>query len=274
LRAPDPGHHMVQVYQDPAFLARTVGEYLATGLQGGEAALVIAVPGHSALFRDALRERGFDPDILLASGQLTMLDAEQTLAGFMVDGEPQWEPFRATIGGLIEHRRTRFPVVRAYGEMVNLLWQRGERGAALRLEGMWNSLTTSHRFSLLCAYYMDNLDVSAYGGPMECVCEAHTHFIPAPDYARFDKAVSEATAQVLDAKMSDMLLWLSKAHAPKTQMPDGQAVLLWATRNMPATAGKLLEAARRAGAHKDTADPAFPSSISPESPGAARPQPA
>lgn len=265
---------MVQVYQDPAFLARAVGEYLATGLQRGDAAVVVAVPGHSALFRDALRERDFEPDRLLASGQLTMLDAEQTLSGFMVDGEPQWEAFRDTVGTLVGHCASRFQGVVAYGEMVNLLWQRGERGAALRLESLWNYLATLHKFSLLCAYYMDNLDVNAYGGPMECVCEAHTHFIPAPDYARFDRAVAEASAQVLDRKMSDMLLWLAQAHRPKTHMPDGQAVLLWAARNMPATAGKLLEAARRAGAHADQAALTVPSSISPESPGAAPPQPA
>jgi len=31
------GDHMVHLYQDPAFLAEAVGEYIASGLRGGEA---------------------------------------------------------------------------------------------------------------------------------------------------------------------------------------------------------------------------------------------
>ncbi len=78
--------------------------------------------------------------------------------------------------------------MRAYGEMVDVLWQRGERDAAIRLEEFWNDLAKLQTFSLLCAYEMDPLDPAAYH-PLECVCKVHTHLIPAADYRRFNQAV-------------------------------------------------------------------------------------
>ena len=44
--------------------------------------------------------------------------------------------------------------VRAYGEMVDVLWKNGQDVAAIRLEMLWNKLAATHRFSLLCGYAM------------------------------------------------------------------------------------------------------------------------
>ena len=173
LREPSHGDHIVQTYQDPAFLAEAVAEYLGTGLRRGEAAIIIARPQHSEAFLAKLAGAG-EP------GQLVVLDAEQTLARFMVDGMPQWNAFREVIGGLIAQVRLQYPAVRAYGEMVDILWQQGKRDAAIRLEEYWNELTRLQTFSLFCAYAMDALDPKAYAG-LESVCKAHTHFIPTRD---------------------------------------------------------------------------------------------
>ena len=232
LREPSCGDHIVQTYQDPAFLADAVGEYLATGLARGEAAIVIARPENTARFLQKL-EAPADP------GQLLVLDAQQTLARFMAGGMPQWKPFHEAIGGLIAQVRLQFPTVRAYGEMVDILWQQGNRDAAIRLEEYWNELTRLQTFSLFCAYAMDNLDASAYSG-LEHVCRNHTHFIPARDYQRFNQAVSEASCKVLDEPLAKILLSLAENHRLPTRMPSGQATLLWLSQNMPRTAEKVL----------------------------------
>jgi hypothetical protein len=134
--------------------------------------------------------------------------------------------------------------VRAYGEMVDVLWQRGERDAAIRLEEFWNDLARLQTFSLLCAYCIDHLDPQAYAGPLECVCRVHTHLIPAPDYGRFNQAVIEASEKVLAAPLAQMLLSLAGSSKPSTGMPAGQATLLWLKRNMPRTADKVLAEVR------------------------------
>jgi len=232
LREPSHGDHVVQTYQDPAFLAEALAEYLGSGLRRGEAAIVIARAQHVAMFLEKIgtpEERG----------QLVILDAEETLARFMEGGMPQWNAFHEVIGGLIAQLRLQYPAVRAYGEMVDILWQEGKREAAIRLEEFWNELTRLQTFSLFCAYAMDHLDPASYSG-LESVCRAHTHFLPTRDHHRLNQAVSEASTKVLDEPLAKILLSLAASHQSATKMPAGQATLLWLSQNMPRTADKVL----------------------------------
>jgi hypothetical protein len=232
LREPAHGDHIVHTYQERGFLAEAVAEYLGSGLARGEAALIIARPVHSEAFLQELAGAG-EP------GQIVVLDAEQTLARFMAGGMPQWNAFRAVIGDLIAQVRLQYPAVRAYGEMVDLLWQEGKRDAAIRLEEYWNELGRLQTFSLFCAYAMDALDPKAYAG-LQSVCKAHTHFIPTRDPGRLNQAVAEASRQVLDEPLANILLSLAASHQTATKMPSGQATLLWLSQNMPRTADKVL----------------------------------
>lgn len=237
LAQPSRSSHIAQVYQDEAFLIEAVGEYVRAGLRLGEAAILIAVPSRRAALE------AIDP-AALARGQLVVLDAELTLARFMRDGMPAWTEFHAALGGAIAALRLEYPAVRTYGEMVDVLWQQGRREAAARLEEYWNDLIGLQTFSLFCAYAMDNLDSGAYGGPLECVCKAHTHLIPARDYDRFDETVAQATRDALDEPLSNMLFSIAAGSRPGADMPLGQAVLLWLKGNMPLTAEKVLAGVR------------------------------
>jgi hypothetical protein len=76
------------------------------------------------------------------------------------------------------------------------------------------------------------------------VCKVHTHLIPAADYRRFNEAVVEASNEVLDRPLAQLLLALAERHRPQTAMPPGQATLLWLQRNMPRTAEKVLAEVR------------------------------
>jgi hypothetical protein len=231
-----PGRdHLVEVYQDPAFLAETVTHYLAAGLHLGEAAIVVASAENRERFSRALEEvHG------LPAASVCMLDAEETLASFMVNGVPEWTAFQRVCGSAIANLCLRHPAVRAYGEMVDILWQRGERNAALRLEQFWNELGRQQAFSLLCAYRLDPLEPESYGGALESVCRCHTHLIPARDYSRLNRAVTDSAKKILDRPLAQMLLKLAAAHRPHTEMPLGQATLIWLKQNMPRTAERVL----------------------------------
>ena len=243
LRAPADGDHFAQIYRDQRFLCEAVAEYAGTGLRRGEGVILIARREHRAAFMRQLEFDGIAAPEDVRSGQLVLLDAEDTLARFMSGGMPDWQAFHAFIGDAIAKLRLEYPSVRAYGEMVDVLWQRGEHDAAMRLEAFWNDLAKLQTFSLLCAYYMDNLDAAAYH-PLDCVCRVHTHLIPARDYERFNQAVIDASSEVLDAPLARMLLTLAERHRPATAMPQGQATLLWLQRNMPRTAEKVLAQVR------------------------------
>ena len=226
--------HFVQLYQDTASLADAVAAYVAEGLRKGEAAVIIATPRHREAFLS--RIGAFNAD------QLKVLDAEQTLATFMVNGVPNWQAFRASIGGLIAELRLRYPTLRAYGEMVDVLWQRGEREAAIRLEEYWNELGQLQTFALFCAYRMDPLDGALYGGPLESVCRVHSHLVPARDQQRIDAAVHEASRKVLDQPLAAILLSMAAHHGG--QVPAGQATLFWLKQNMPRAADKVFQELR------------------------------
>ena len=206
--------------------------------------MIIATPSHCAAFVQQLEGNGVAAEEALQRGQLLLLDAGETLARFTPGGMPEWQSFHALIGGVIAKLRLEYPTVRAYGEIVDLLWRRGEREAAIRLEEFWNDLAGLQTFSLLCAYYMDNLDQAAYSGPLDCICRVHSHLIAARDYMRFNAAVVEASEAVLDQTLAQMLLSLSEQHRPQTAMPQGQATLLWLQHNMPRTAEKVLAQVR------------------------------
>jgi hypothetical protein len=85
--------------------------------------------------------------------------------------------------------------VRVCGEMVSLLWQAEEFGAAMDVEALWNELARQHRIGLLCAY-LSSAGLAAHGvslgstgsgrvGPdaadeLALLIAAHTRIAPTP----------------------------------------------------------------------------------------------
>jgi PAS domain S-box-containing protein len=185
LESPSTGDHVVQFYEDDEFLIDAVAHFVAAGLAAGEPALIVATEPHRDAFVQRLRRNGSNVDAAVALGQLTMLDAQQTLLRFMVGHEPDWARFRATIGPPLERcQRTRGATrVRVFGEMVDLLWRAGNRAAAIRLEELWNDLGRQQSFTLLCAYAMGNFFMPGDGEVFDKVCNRHSHVVPPIDGA-------------------------------------------------------------------------------------------
>jgi hypothetical protein len=168
-------HHAVQFYGNDAELFKTVGVFLSEGLVSGQPAVVIATEPHRKDIEAALEARFIDVARARRLGDLVLLDAEETLATFMVDGVPTAAVFKKVVGDVIQQTlrgRERTPV-RAYGEMVDVLWKQGKTDAAVRLEVLWNDLASTHVFSLLCGYAIGNFykQTQRY----EEVCNLHTH---------------------------------------------------------------------------------------------------
>jgi MEDS: MEthanogen/methylotroph, DcmR Sensory domain len=173
----DSGHfHAVRFYKDSSGLTRIVADFIGDGLAAGEPAIVIATPDHRSRVIQNLKDMALDVERLEREGELFLLDAEETLSMFMVDGMPNAELFTDAIVPVIERacRGRKDCIVRAYGEMVDVLWKAGHTVAATRLEMLWNGLAASHRFSLLCGYAMGNFYKDA---AVEDICSHHSHVI-------------------------------------------------------------------------------------------------
>lgn len=172
--------HDVQFYESDEFLFGSVAEYLATGVRLGQPIVVIATGAHRAGYRAAMRSRGANPDDLTEGRDVAWLDARETLAAFMEGGQPNAELFDLTVGRVFEAMRSnrRYVMIRAHGEMVDMLWREGKPDAALAVEQMWNDLATRHSFSLLCTYWRQPLPPGTKRDGVDRICGYHTRVLP------------------------------------------------------------------------------------------------
>jgi anti-sigma regulatory factor (Ser/Thr protein kinase) len=100
------------------------------------------------------------------------LDAAETLAGFMRDGRVDRDAFFATVGRVVRQAAATGRPVRAFGEMVALLWEAGDVAGAIELETLWNELQAEVEFSLYCAYRSES--VSGNEGALGQICHLHS----------------------------------------------------------------------------------------------------
>ncbi len=148
------GRHFAQLHTTDATIVESVGLFALTGLKRGQAVVALATEDHAAQLDQYLWFYDVDADAARAEGRLVVRDAEATLGRFMRAGMPDWALFRREVGGLLDElqdARGR-TATRAFGEMVNVLWHRGERDAAHRLEEYWNELFRMYPFALFCCY--------------------------------------------------------------------------------------------------------------------------
>jgi signal transduction histidine kinase len=174
--------HVVQLYESDAFLTGCVSSFFCSGLSVGESALAIATPEHRKQIEEDLTAKGMDVAGLKRSRRLMLMDAAELLGLFMVDGMPDAAKFRASVGEVVGRATRQHRPLRAFGEMVALLWAEGNRAAAIRLEELWNELRSTHAFSLFCAYPLRDCSGADDAGAFAHVCRAHTRVIPSESY--------------------------------------------------------------------------------------------
>lgn len=247
LRVAKPRAHGVQVYAEPEELAESVVAFLAAGFEQGEPALLVGAPEHMPLFSDGLDEAGWNAEALQDRGLLALADAEETLASFMVGDEPSPARFERSVGGLLDAVSLPGRRVRVFGEMVDVLVQRGERVAAAAVEGLWNDLAATRDFSLLCGYGLDVFDGAVQAGTLPQICSSHSHVLPARNYPRFARAVDEALRDVLGASEAASIYVRVSREADRgesSHVPLAQLLLMWVAQNMPRHSALVLDATR------------------------------
>ena len=169
--------HDVQFYETEGYFVDQTARFIAEGYRAGQPAVVIATDNHCVAIKQRLRELGVDLEDRTASRDLVFLDARHTLSAFMQGNRPDAELFRLTVGNVFEKlmRGRPYVIVRAVGEMVDILWRDGKAAAAMELEELWNDLARSYAFSLLCGYDQESL-VGAHGEKgVADICAAHSH---------------------------------------------------------------------------------------------------
>lgn len=174
-----PCDHMLQLYDDDAVFLDSLEGFVAGGLASGDALIVIATPQHLASLEERLQARGMALDAARREDRYIALDAQATIARFMVGDWPDDQRFRALVRELLVRARGDGRRVRAFGEMVALMWARGLNAATVRLEHLWHQICHDEDFALLCAYPKSGFTIDA-ATSLKAICDAHATLITDP----------------------------------------------------------------------------------------------
>jgi len=171
------GEHSVQIYGDDVALMDALEGYVSTGLRKGESVILISTAVHLHELEKRLRANWLDIDRARWENRYMALLAKETLALFMRGGMPDEALFADAMRQLLARARIGDRKVRAFGEMVAVLWSEGNRAAAAALEALWNTLQTTEEFPLFCAYQRSLFSNDA-SASIQSVCALHTRIIP------------------------------------------------------------------------------------------------
>lgn len=247
LASAGPRDHIVQLYQDERFLNRAVCRFAASALANGEGVILVPTAVHWQAFRPRLEAEGVDIEAAQESGQLTVVDAEELLPQLMRDAMPDAPVFLGLASDVIAQARNngKYSRVRWWGEMVNVLWERGDVAASMALEDQFDQLAHAHEIAIFCSFVMDNFDGEVHSRMLPRLGQNHSHLIPVEDYLRLERAVAEALRETVGADEARILEEeLLSRYALPLQMPRSQALLLALRDALPIVADSVLSRSR------------------------------
>jgi hypothetical protein len=172
-----PCDHVVQIYDTDGVFLDALAGFVGGGINANDVCIVIATPAHLSALEERLTSYGISITGLIADDRYIPLNAEELLSAFIVDGWPDEAAFNSTVSSLLQRARGfSNRKVRAFGEMVAILWAQGNIGATVNLEHLWNKFVTNESFCLFCAYpkagFTDDIADS-----MRHICLAHSKMI-------------------------------------------------------------------------------------------------
>jgi len=173
-----PAVHSVHIYNEQSALISRLCGVVASSLRVGDSVLIVATLDTRNQLTDELRKTEVDVRVHARQGRFTMVDASEALSTFIIDDMPDAGLFTISIGQMLadsrKRARSRQQGLTVFGEMVAVLWDQGNKEAALRLEALWNAALHDRTFHLHCAYprwlFKNDSDITA-------VCSAHSHVL-------------------------------------------------------------------------------------------------
>jgi len=180
-------------------------------------------------------------------GQLTVVDANELLPRFMRNAMPDPHAFSAVIGDVFRQARAggSDQKLRAWGELVDVLWERGDVAASMNLEDLFDQLNRKIGIAMFCSYLMDNFNGDVHSHMLPRLATNHSHLIPVEDYARLERAVGDALRETVGPDEARVLEGrLLSQYRPPFNMPRAQALLLALRQILPTVADPVLQRSR------------------------------
>jgi len=242
-----PCDHIVQLYQDSDFLNYAVCRFASGAFTKGEGIMLVATRTHWDTFRPRLEAQGVDVDAARERGQLTVVDADELLPRFMRGAMPDPPVFNAVFTEAVRQARAKgnYQNLRVWGEMVDVLWERGDVSASMNLEDLFDQLCKRTDIAIFCSFLMDNFNDDIHAQMLPRLGTNHSHLIPVEDYARLERAVADALEETVGPDEAVVLeSRLLSSYTPPFNMPRAQSLLMALRQLLPTLADPVLQRSR------------------------------
>ncbi len=174
--------HAVRFYSDDHLFFDELTDFVRGVLRSREPVVMLPTAEHCLTIRETLERKGCN----LERAPLLILDADSLLERFMVNDEPDPMRFRDVMIRMLARARGGYgrneQRVTMFGEMVAVIWSRGNPRAAITLEELWNDLSRTQRISLICAYPTRFFEGLEQWTEFSELCRTHSTVFPDESY--------------------------------------------------------------------------------------------
>ena len=178
----DRSPHAVQFYSGEGFLLESAARFISTALGAGNSAMIIATQAHREGIEERLEALGVDTVGAVKKGRYVTVDAPQLLAQLVIDGQLSRTRFDDFLHQFILPLRAAAEsdrqLVAVLGELVGMLWAKGEAETAIELEHFWNELSSQGSYCLRCLYPIASFSDPAQSELFRRLCAEHANTIP------------------------------------------------------------------------------------------------
>jgi MEDS: MEthanogen/methylotroph, DcmR Sensory domain len=169
--------HVLQIYENEGVFLDALTGFVGGGIDADDSCIVIATDYHLTALEKRLGSYGVKIEALVDDRRYIPLNAEETLSRFMINGWPDENLFNEAIATILQTvRNCTDRRIRAFGEMVAILWAHGNNRATVRLEHLWNKFCNKEKFCLFCAYPKSGF-TKEIAESMHHICCAHEKMI-------------------------------------------------------------------------------------------------
>lgn len=199
----------VGVHDDIGSLLDAVIHHLVDALREGEAAIAIVTKDHARELEDGLAAAGLGRS---EQDRVLVLDVDDVLATFIVDGHAVRDRFLHTIDEALQRVGGRVVPVQCYSELVGRLWEVGNVPAVLALESLWLDVARMSTIEVMSAYTLDPSPTNP--GVVRTVRSEDVVAVPTrlvddmpPEVEQFILASIEAGELVTRARHDEVVRW-------------------------------------------------------------------
>ncbi len=143
--------HVGQFFDSAESRVESVARFLGAPCRDGLPIVCVSRRSHGSAIIEQMRRTGVPVDRAIAERRAMFYDAAQTLQRICRNGSPDATLFDQVIAVNVTEA-ARGGIVHAYGEIADILAERGDYSDAVMLEAFWNRLGARVPLTRLCGY--------------------------------------------------------------------------------------------------------------------------